>query len=60
MFTGWRIYKYHDRFGISKDSFSDDGLADVQKAEHRNFSKAFAILEKRLKSSNAKIYGLQY
>eukprot|EP00944_MAST-04C_sp_MAST-4C-sp1_P015068 g15068.t1 len=55
MFTGWQIYKYHDRFGISKDSFSDDGLADVQKRLNTEiFPRHLQFLEKRLKSSNAK------
>eukprot|EP00944_MAST-04C_sp_MAST-4C-sp1_P007185 g7185.t1 len=55
MFTGWRIYKYHDRFGISKDSFSEDGLADVQtRLNTEIFPMHLQFLEKRLKSSNAK------
>ncbi len=55
MFTGWSVYKYHERFGVEKDSFTENGLSDLKSNLNRNiFPKHLQFLENRLKINNKK------
>ena len=55
MFTGWSVYKYHERFGVEKGSFTENGLSDLKSNLNRNiFPKHLQFLENRLKINNKK------
>eukprot|EP00943_MAST-04B_sp_MAST-4B-sp1_P006745 g6745.t1 len=55
MFTGWNVCKYHERFGIDKDHFSENALSNIQNnLNGKIFPKHLQFLEDRLKISNRK------
>ena len=55
MFTGWRVYKYHERFGIDEDNFSENALSNIQNnLNGKIFPKHLQFLENRLKINNNK------